>query len=306
MGIDINSSDFIREFDLSKGTVGVVGHGYVGRAVESFFSGSCRVVVHDKAKSELQTLESVVSDSEVIFVCVPTPMRSDGSCYTGIVSSVLDDIRRVSGEVGRNMNSFVVVIKSTVSPGFTEEVQCRHMNMRILFSPEFLTEKNSIDDFKETNRVILGGDESDAIVVFKYFESVIPDRVATGETLLLQCDPTVAEMTKLYANGILATKIMFSNEVYLMCERLGVDYEEVRFLAVLDRRIGDGHTRVPGHDGSLGFGGHCFPKDLNNLKFIAAELGVPERIFTAVLQRNSEVREDKDWERMPGRAVTDE
>lgn len=303
--IDITAADFVDNFDIKKGTVGVVGHGYVGQAVAAFFDGSCRVLVHDKAKPELQTLTDVVREAEVIFICVPTPMRPDGSCHTGIVESVISSIKTTALGIGRPQNSFVLVIKSTVRPGFTEEMQGTHLNMRILFSPEFLTEKSSIEDFKNTNRIILGGDEEDAAVVFQYFKGTIPERVENDETLLLQCNSTVAEMAKLFTNGILMTKVLFANEMYLMSQALGIEYDEVRFLACLDPRIGDSHTRVPGHDGRLGAGGSCFPKDINNLRFTAKELGLPERIFTAVIERNEEVRPERDWEELKGRAVID-
>lgn len=302
---DINAADFITNFDIKKGTIGVVGHGYVGQAVAAFFDMACAVRIFDKAKPELGTLEDVVRHSEVIFLCVPTPMRADGQCHTGIVESVIQDIKECAAKIGRPVGSFILVIKSTVRPGFTEEMQVTHMNMRILFSPEFLTEKSSIKDFKNTNRVILGGDEDDARVVFKYFEGTIPDRVADDKTVLLQCEATVAEMAKLFTNGMLMTKVLFSNEMYLLSEKLGISYDEVRFLACLDPRIGDSHTRVPGHDGHLGAGGSCFPKDINNLRFVAAELGLPEKMFTAVIERNEEIRPEKDWEELKGRAVID-
>jgi UDPglucose 6-dehydrogenase len=113
-------------------------------------------------------------------------------------------------------------------------------------------------------------------------------------------------MVKLYTNGILATKVLFSNEMYLICQQLGVNYEEVRVLSVLDPRVGASHTVVPGPDGQLGFGGHCFPKDINNLRYVAWEAKVLERLFTAVIERNDEIREKKDWLDMQGRAVTGE
>lgn len=304
--IDIRSADFVKNFDIKEGTVGLIGHGYVGKAVEAFFDGHVKkVVVYDKAKPELSTLKDVVSSAEVIFVCVPTPMKKDGSCFTGIVENVFADIQNAARELGRSQDSFIVIHKSTVKPGFTEEMQLRFPNMRIVYSPEFLTEKNSINDFKETNRIILGGDAEDTLVVFKYFEGAIPERIANDRTVILQCDPTVAEMVKLYTNGILMTKVLFSNEIYQICQKLGIEYEEVRVLANLDHRIGAGHTKVPGHDGQLGAGGHCFPKDINNLRAFCREIGVNEKLFTAVIDRNNELREDKDWERMAGRAVID-
>jgi UDPglucose 6-dehydrogenase len=304
--IDINATDFIERFDPKKGTIGVIGHGYVGHAVEVFFHKVFDVKVHDKAKEELHTLKDVVSSSEVVFVCVPTPMRPDGSCYTGIIEDVLSAIATTANDIERNLNSFIVVVKSTVYPGFTQKMKERFPGMRLLFSPEFLTEKNSIDDFEKTRRVILGGDVEDARVAFKYFEARLPEKIANNTTVVLQVEPAVAEMTKLYTNGILMTKILFSNEVYQVCQKLGINYEEVRTLACIDPRIGTSHTSVPGHDGQLGAGGHCFPKDINNLRHVARKLGINEKMFTAVIDRNNELREEKDWEKMKGRAVIDE
>jgi len=256
-----------------------------------------------QGKVEIDTLNSTIqSQAEEIMNC----RREVVNGCINIIESVIQDIKETAQKIERNLDSFILVTKSTVWPGFTEEMQNKHFGMRLAFSPEFLTEKNSIQDFKNTNRIILGGDEDDCLVVYKYFYATIPERVETDQTLLLRCEPTVAETVKLYANGMLFTKIMFSNEMYQICQKLGIEYNEVRMLACLDTRIGIGHTSVPGHDGQLGAGGHCFPEDMHNLKAFAKEIGVNEKIFTAVLERNTEVREDKDWEKMKGRAVIDE
>lgn len=307
--LDINSSDFFKNFKMAEGTIGLVGHGFVGKAVDAFFAGKCKVLVHDKVKPELQSLKEVVAESELIFVCVPTPMRKDGSCFTGFVEEVLASIKETARGLNRSLDSFVVVVKSTVYPGFTEDMQQKHLPMRITFSPEFLTEKNSIQDFKETNRIIVGGDEDDAAIVCVYFAEADPKRLEDPDPwkrrLVLATDPTTAEMVKLYANGILTAKVIFSNEVYQICQKLGTNFEEVRMLAVLDGRIGAGHTLVPGPDGQLGYGGHCFPKDIQNLRAVARDVGVQEKLFTAMIDRNDELREKKDWLDMKERAVTE-
>jgi UDPglucose 6-dehydrogenase len=309
MPLDINATDFLKNLKFSEATVGLVGHGFVGKAVAAFFKDACHVLIHDKIKPELQTLKEVVSGSEVIFVCVPTPMRQDGSCYTGFVEEVLQQIRDTAKTLNRNLDSFVVVIKSTVYPGFTEEMRAKYLPLRLTFSPEFLTEANSIQDFKNTNRIIVGGDEEDAVVVCKYFHDADPSKLELDDLwkrrLILQTDSTTAEMVKLYANGILTAKIMFSNEIYQICQKLGVEYSEVRTLAILDHRIGAGHTTVPGPDGQLGYGGHCFPKDVQNLRAVARSMNLNEKIFTAMIERNDELREKKDWLEMKDRAVTE-
>lgn len=303
--IDINAQDFIRNFKLADATVGVVGHGFVGKAVDEFFKGKARVLVNDKVKPELQTLREVVAESEVIFICVPTPMRKDGSCYTGFIEEVLESIKNTARDLKRNMDSFVIVVKSTVYPGFTEDMQNKHLPMRITFSPEFLTEANSVDDFKKTNRIIVGGDEADALVVCKYFAEADFKMVDDGRRIIAWTEPTIAEMVKLYANGILTAKVMFSNEIFQICQKLGIEFEDVRQLAVLDSRIGAGHTIVPGPDGNLGYGGHCFPKDIQNLRAVCKQMGLNEKMLTAIIDRNNELRENKDWLAMKERAVTE-
>lgn len=310
--IDINATDFIQRFDLKKATVGLVGHGFVGKAVDAFFreeDGSpkvSKILINDRAKPELNTLTDVVRESEVIFVAVPTPMRKDGSCYTGFVEEVIGAINQTAKDIQRNLDTFVIVVKSTVYPGFLEDMQAKFLPLRITFSPEFLTEANSVQDFKKTNRIIVGGDSDDALVVCKYFYEADRQPVDTGRRVIIATDGNTAEMVKLYANGMLTAKVIFSNEVYLICQKLGINYEEVRQIACLDGRIGAGHTLVPGPDGQLGYGGHCFPKDIQNLRAVARELGTGERLFTAMIDRNEEVREKKDWLEMKNRAVIED
>lgn len=296
--MNINDSEFLESFEIGKCVVGIVGYGYVGQAVENFFSTECATRVYDKFKPRLSdTLEAVVRDSHVIFVCVPTPMNDDGSCHTSIVEEVLQNIVDMAHAVDRSSADFIVVMKSTVYPGFTEAMRARHPQLRLMFSPEFLTEKNSFEDFEKMNRLLLGGDLKDSQIVARFFENKLKN------ALLLKVDPTVAELAKLFTNAFLMTKVMFANEMYKVCEAMGVDYKEVYLTACLDKRITTSHLAVPGHDGKFGAGGSCFPKDINNLKTIAKKLGTGEKMFSAVIERNVEVRGSEDWKELSGRAV---
>lgn len=308
---NINSESFLKEFDLKKMTVGQLGYGYIGQAVEALFKDHCKVLINDKFKPGTDSLADVVLNSQVIFVAVPTPMKASGECHTEIVESVLQDVQTEAVKVGRDLDDFIVVIKSTVPPGFTKRMQNKFA-LRILFSPEFLTEANSVKDFKTAKRVILGGDLDDARVVYKFFEGVWPDRIVEnyvdnpfGPVSIISCDSEVAEMVKLFTNGLLMTRVLFANEMYQVCNKLGINYDEVRLLSCFDPRINPSHLLVPGPDGHLGAGGHCFPKDMNSLKFLCSQLGINEKLFTAVLERNNELRDKKDWEEMKGRAVVD-
>jgi nucleotide sugar dehydrogenase len=332
--VNINDPEFIGKFDMAKGTVGQVGYGFIGNAVVELFRPYCDVIVYDKAGYAgrqkpprvgfSDSIDTLVRNCEVIFVAVPTPMKPSGECHTDIVESVMQDIQNVAIKIGRSLNDFVVVLKSTVPPGFTQKMQDKYA-LRLVFSPEFLTEASAVRDFKTTNRVILGGDVDDARIVFKYFEGVWPTRVfpssafdpqhPDGPVQIVQCDSTVAEMVKLSTNIHLTSKVMISNELYLICQKLGIPYDDVKLLTQLDRRIGTSHMSVPGPDGHLGYGGHCFVKDTQNLAFISNQLGISthvipnqgqDSLFRSLHQRNLAIREDRDWEAQKGRAVIDE
>lgn len=305
MSIDINALDFMDSFDIQKAAVGIIGQGFVGSSMKAYFERKMKVLTYDKYKSGSGTLPDLLKESDIVFVCVPTPMNKDGSCHTGIVEDVLSDINITIHEIGRPLDSIIICLKSTVPPGFTEAARKTRPDMRIVFSPEFLTERNALSDMLQSNRIVVGGEDSDAVVVLRYFLAVDERRVDEGKCVLVQCDSTVAEMAKLYTNGILFTKVLFSNEVYAMCEKLNVQYDEVRSVSCLDKRIGSSHTTVPGPDGFKGAGGHCLIKDLHSLRTVARQLNVPEKIFTAVLERNVDVRELRDWELLKGRAVVE-
>lgn len=336
--IEINSDTFVRDFDIANAIVGQVGYGFIGNAVVELFRPHVKeVLVYDKAKIGdgqrslfpnvlMVPLESVVASAGVIFVAVPTPMKPSGECHTGIVESVLQDIQNAAIRIGRGLNDFIVVLKSTVPPGFTAKMQDKYA-LRLLFSPEFLTEANAVEDFKKTNRVILGGDVEDARVVNKYFEGVWPGRIwnvydghPDGPVQIIQCESSEAEMVKLSTNVHLTARVMISNELYLICQKLGIDYDRVKLMTQLDRRIGMSHMNVPGPDGHLGYGGHCFVKDTQNLAFISEQLELTEQrqcgasgctpgatsLFRELHDRNLRIREDRDWETQKGRAVVDE
>lgn len=320
------------DFNLSEENVGQVGYGFIGNAVVELFRPFAKsVFVYDKAGydgkekysnvQQCTSLDEVVINCKAIFVAVPTPMKPSGECHTGIVESVLQDIQNCAIKNSISLDDFVVVIKSTVPPGFTEKMQDKYA-LRLLFSPEFLTEANAVKDFKTTNRVLLGGELEDARFINNYFEGVWQDRIwnrftdhPDGPVQIIHCDPAEAEMVKLSTNVHLTARVMISNELYLICQKLGIDYDNVKVLTQLDRRIGMSHMNVPGPDGHLGYGGHCFIKDTQSLAFIARELKtVSDRkheslgtsLFEDLHSRNLEIREDRDWEAQKGRAVIDD
>ena len=272
--------------------IGIIGQGYVGTALKVGFKDYYNVETYDKydlTKSTQGSIGKVVESTDVIFVCVPTPMRKDGTCYTGIVEEVIREINETA-------DGHIVVIKSTIPPGTTDRINAEYTKSTVIFNPEFLTEANFIDDFKNQNRIILGGDRKGTSKVRQLYSRLFP------QATIVKTGAKHAEMVKYFTNCFLATKVSFANEMKHICDSIDLDYDKVVEYATYDERLGKSHWSVPGPDGDLGFGGHCLPKDLSAMVNGFDTLGLLE----AVEQVNDQVRENRDWESMVGRAVLEE
>ena len=282
-------------------TIGIVGNGFVGSAVRYGFSPNvgvdAEVKVYDKDPNKsTHTLKEVV-DSDVIFLSVPTPSNPDGSMNVDIVDSVLGDINQYTElfEVG------TILLRSTVTPGTTRKLQEKYPKLRIVFNPEFLTERSANFDFINQGRFILGGSSDDVIEVSELF------RERFGSSLsIIETNYETAELIKYMTNTFFATKISFLNDMKLLADKCGVIWEDAVEGFVRDGRVGHSHLNVPGHDGKFGFGGSCFPKDIQALINFGENRGVDMNVLKGAWKTNLEVRPERDWENLKGRAVVDE
>ena len=281
-----------------KTKIGIVGQGYVGTAIKVGFKSYYDVETYDKYSEEKSTMQlaDMVESCEVIFVCVPTPMNKDGSCNIDVVEGVIKQINKLLID-WKSDKKPIVVIKSTVPPGTTEKLHKKFKNVNVIFNPEFLTEANFIDDFKNQTRIILGGTRKGTNKLRQIYSKIFP------KAHIIKTHSTIAEIVKYMTNAYLATKVSFANEMYQICEKFDMDYDKVVEYATLDERLGVTHWSVPGPDGEFGFGGHCLPKDINGLINVAHDLGVNTGVLGAVVNTNDEVRKNRDWEEMRGRAV---
>ncbi len=285
--------------------LGIVGQGFVGLALKAGFEKHYEIETYDKYEVDKSTcdLADLVAKCKVIFVCVPTPMNLDGSCHTDIVESVVKEIDKWSYAYWGNKNiKPTVVIKSTIPPGTTDRLHRKYKSVDVIFNPEFLTEATFIEDFKNQNRIILGGIRRGTNKLRQVYSKVFP------RTTIVKTGAKHAEMVKYFTNCFLATKVSFANEMKMLCDELDLDYDKVVEYATYDERLGKTHWAVPGPDGELGFGGHCLPKDLNALISVAVDnsLGLYINVLSGVLETNNKVRKNRDWEDMKGRAVIDE
>ena len=263
--------------------MGLVGHGFVGEAVYENLKDDYTFLIYDKNpdKANCDNIKYIVDNAKVIFVALPTPMYLNGECDLSIIFDVME-------EIYKHYNNNIVIIKSTVIPGTCKEIHKRYPNMRIVFNPEFLTEANHIQDFKNCNRMIFGGNSEDTNECVKILKNIFPDKA------YFTTDWEAAEVVKYFINAFLATKVSFANEMKQICDVIDTDYDDIVALVLHDERIGKSHFKAPGPDGYHGFGGKCFPKDLNALIYFSEKNSVKSSILKASWE-NLEVREVHDW-----------
>jgi UDPglucose 6-dehydrogenase len=223
-------------------------------------------------------------------------MRKNGECDLSIVRECLRDISIISTYLLKD--PILVIIKSTIPPGTTEQLNKEFTALNIAFNPEFLTEANAVDDYKNQNRIIIGADRPYSSRVKQIFSKAFP------KVPIIKTSSTIAETIKYVTNTFLSMKVSYANEIYQLCNALEIDYDKVIEYARYDDRLGNSHWSVPGPDGDLGFGGHCFPKDIAALQYVMKTLNVDSTMLNSTITKNEMVRTDKDWEKQIGRAVS--
>lgn len=279
-------------------TIGIIGRGFVGSAVEFGFSAQtgcdAQVKIYDKdPMKSAHSLEETVNDSEVVFLSVPTPSNEDGSINLEVLRKALTEIASVNERTNN-----IILIRSTVIPGTTRKFQEEFPTLNLVFNPEFLTERSAKFDFINQARVILGGSPENTKIVAELYKW----RFGSTQTIIETTWET-AELIKYMNNCYFATKVSFLNEMKLISDACGANWEDAKEGFVRDGRVGHSHMSVPGHDGKLGFGGSCFPKDIQAMIAFAAELGIEANTLKGAWSTNLFVRPEQDWKELKGRAV---
>ena len=283
--------------------IGVIGRGFVGSAVAHGFSQSvgykCNLKVYDKdPKKSIHSLKEVVKDSDIVFISVPTPSDELGRINLEILDKCLEEIYDQANKT--NSYEAIFLIRSTVVPGTTENFQKKYKKLKIVFNPEFLTERSANFDFISQTRIVLGGKTEHV----KFVKKLYLDRFGKNISII-ETDFKSAELTKYVCNTFFATKVSFLNEMKLLSNKIGANWEDVLEGFIRDGRVGNSHTQVPGPDGKLGFGGSCFPKDIQAIINFGNDLELNLAVLKGAWETNLNVRPEKDWENLLGRAVSD-
>lgn len=257
--------------------IGVIGLGVVGKAIYNGFAEHYgNMVGYDKYKADFQELDKI-GQCSVVFVCVPTPTTNGVQDQTAL--------EEVLGHLSKIQFSGIVVIKCTITPGTTEGMRKKYL-LRLVHSPEFLTAKNPLQDFLNQKAVILGGGNYDDILpLAPLFQKINPYS-------LIQWYPsaTISEMVKYMHNMYLTLKVSFCNEVSELCQSLSIPYTEVLKGTIAVGQMDAIHSKVPGPDGLLGFGGMCFPKDSAAYVAFAKHLGVTADTIEGAIKGNNRRR----------------
>jgi UDPglucose 6-dehydrogenase len=263
--------------EKNKMKMAIIGHGFVGKAVDYGFSSSKieKFIIDPKYGTKIEDLTDKVID--ITFVCVPTPMKDDGDIDSSLVEECVNYLKQ-------NVAGYIV-IKSTVTPSILNKFISCISSARIVYNPEFLMEKSANEDFVNPSMHIFGGE---------YDATHGVERIYNTYSLCKPCpvyhmSAVEASLVKYGINTFLATKVAWFNQFYDIVEKFGGNYGTVIRGVTTDKRVGPSHTTVPGFDGKRGFGGACFPKDS------AAFLKLSEHSFSIldeVIQVNNDLRKE--------------
>ena len=258
--------------------IGIVGFGFVGKALRHGLKDNIDCIEIDpKLSTNIDDLKN--HEPDIVFICLPTPMNDDGSQNLDIVNDSIKQINEFDQDL-------LIVIKSTILPKYIENIL--NTNSNVVINPEFLRESSAYEDFINSELIIFGGDEDNCKKLSNFYEHntncVCIDYVFT--------DAISASLIKYTINSFLALKVVFFNELKSVFANSNSNNSWSDFINALskDRRIGDSHMNVPGPDGRYGFGGPCFPKDVNALIEYSKEIGSELNLLKKAKNINNNIR----------------
>ena len=260
---------------MKKLKMAIVGHGFVGAAVDYGFPDSnCNKTIIDP-KYGTQVSDLIESEIEIAFVCVPTPMGQDASIDASILVSAVNDLLAYTNSM--------IVIKSTVIPSIIGQLA---KDSRVIYNPEFLTEKAANEDFVNPIMHVFGGDSEQT----EKLEKIYTKYSACKPCAVYHMTAEEASFVKYGMNSFLASKVLFFNQFYDVIEQYGGNYSTIIKAIGTDKRIGSSHTMVPGHDGRKGYGSACFAKDVPAFVKFARSIGKDFTVLKEVAIVNQDIR----------------
>lgn len=252
--------------------LGIIGAGYVGSAIKHHFQYA---KIWDKFVDTPNTFDEVL-EQDYIFLCLPTPYSKRG--FKGCdISAIEENLEKIN-----KLKSYkVVILKSTIPPSTSNYLQTKYKHTIIVFNPEFLTAKYAKEDFAYPDKQVLGYTNEDSKIICEAHLDFLPK----AQRLIVTA--VEAEIIKYMLNTYYSMKVVFSNQIYDVCQLVGADYEKVKLGFVLDKRVNDSHFDI-WHEDFRGFAGACLPKDLKTFIESAKQFGVDLKLHKVIDKINSE------------------
>lgn len=260
--------------------ISIIGLGFVGGSMlKSFKLKNVNIVgVYDKFKDGgIGSLEECVN-ADIIFSALPTIYNDDLKEYDK--RPLYETLNKLENMKFKGL----FVVKSTVEPGTCLKLS-ENYSFEIAHNPEFLTARTAFEDFHHQDHIVLGTKNNQLV---EFYKTYYPD------AKISVCSTSESESMKIFCNCFYAVKVQFFNELYLTSQKMGMDYEKIREMMLNNNWINPMHTVVPGPDGSLSYGGLCFPKDTNALNYFMKKNNLPNKVLEATIKERNEMRDDHE------------
>ena len=270
--------------------IGIIGIGFVGNSLfESFtlkgYKLNETLFIYDKYKNGgIGTINDLFK-TDILFLSLPTQYNINEKMYH------IEPIIETLDILQNHHYNGIIVIKSTVEPLTIDNLSEKY-KLDIIHNPEFLTARTAFDDFHNQKHIVLG--KSKICNEIKFDKVANFYKINYPNALISVCTSLESESMKLFLNSFYAIKVQYFTEIYLLCNKLGIEYDNVRNLMLKNGWINSMHTIVPGPDGNISYGGLCFPKDTNALMYFMEKLDVPHNILEATINERNDMRKNDE------------
>lgn len=261
--------------------IGICGCGVVGNAMLKFFlkNNDIQTYVYDKYKN-IHSF-NILLKCDIIFICLPTNYDEEFKSYN------MEEINNTLFILSEKKYTGIIVIKSTILPFYCTGINNVYNNLLIVHNPEFLSAATSVEDFANQKHIILGytlQSKNCIHKIYNFYNNLFP------QAKISICTSEESCLTKLACNSFYATKIQFFTELYLLCEKINIPYNNVKNLMLLNDWINPQHTNVPGHDNKISFGGNCLPKDISAFTQFIISNNSQCDVMKAVISERNKIR----------------
>lgn len=269
--------------------ISIIGLGFIGSAMYKSFELksekiNLNIIGYDKYKNGgIGTLKECLV-SNIMFLCLPTKYNNEKGEYDK------ENIYNVCDELEKNNYTGIIIIKSTVEPETTTNLSEKYKKLSFIHNPEFLTARTAFEDFHNQPHIVLGRGPNCSEDKLEFVKNFYTELYPNAKISL--CTSLESESMKIFCNCFYAVKVQFFTELYLLCNKNNCNYEIVKDMMLKNDWINPMHTKIPGPDGNISYGGLCFPKDTNALLKYMEKNNTPHKVLENVIKERNEMRQD--------------